>query len=513
MATINPEWEAQMQRNLDTGNALRQRQAQWNPRPTAAPTVSPMPDSPSRLSKAATSLRSGADNLRKVANGTAGKLLGGAAAAGAILDSAEPDSTARYAQRFGVSEPTGDGSIGDIAKFSLLRAGGFASDLGNNLTLGLAGNFFRDRDMPRNQAAPTAEQPVTTNPSALPSPTRSVDTLAGASGRVVDENGGNALVALRRPGQSTEYTSASDMMYGKPLSRGNVSVYGTGDQPQLQAVQNSSRDSTPAAAAPDVSARADEVNANYDRLSAPLLRGLSNGKLTAAGMRSLQALESDRARSLDNMDENRTRQYGAELGFRAAQEQAKVASEDRALAREDRLAIAGQAALDRKALRDAAAAKDSRENLNSMVDDLSSEPVLDKDGNVKSYVVNPSKKAQVAKITEQLQASGQPVNRQTVQMALDANAPIENMRKIARANGLPESSALVQPEFQDNIGLADVVRGKNSISLRDYIGSFFEPEGSLDNTVVINPKTGARSTGRQVFENDQDAYDLYRKGK
>jgi hypothetical protein len=106
--------------------------------------------------------------------------------------------------------------------------------------------------------------------------------------------------------------------------------------------------------APDFSARAGEINSNYDRLTSPLLRGLQNGKITAAGLRSLQGLESDRARSLDNIVDNNARNYGAQLGFRAAQEQARVASEDRALAREDRLAIAGQAALDRKANRDAA---------------------------------------------------------------------------------------------------------------------------------------------------------------
>ena len=75
-------------------------------------------------------------------------LKGGAAlAAGAALaDSAAKDSTARYAERFGVSEPTGDGSMGDMAKFALLRAGGFASDMGNNLLMGVPGAmFYRDK--------------------------------------------------------------------------------------------------------------------------------------------------------------------------------------------------------------------------------------------------------------------------------------------------------------------------------------------------------------------------------
>lgn len=71
-----------------------------------------------------------------------------AVAAGAALEgSMQPDATARYAKRFGVSEPTGDGSVGDMLKFGALRAGGFASDLGNTLTGGLAGKFYADMQL------------------------------------------------------------------------------------------------------------------------------------------------------------------------------------------------------------------------------------------------------------------------------------------------------------------------------------------------------------------------------
>jgi len=72
--------------------------------------------------------------------------------AGAFTAPGEGDggSTERYARRFNVQEPTGDGSVGDIAKFAALRAGGFASDLANNLTGGILGRtLYRDRDMPR----------------------------------------------------------------------------------------------------------------------------------------------------------------------------------------------------------------------------------------------------------------------------------------------------------------------------------------------------------------------------
>jgi hypothetical protein len=104
------------------------------------------------------------NTMRGGANSMLGKIGGGLAAVSAIGDSAQDDSTARYAQRFGVSEPTGDGSLGDVAKFAALRAGGFASDLGNNMTGGLAGRFLY-RDSP--QGAP-ASQPQTPKAAIVP---------------------------------------------------------------------------------------------------------------------------------------------------------------------------------------------------------------------------------------------------------------------------------------------------------------------------------------------------------
>ena len=105
-------------------------------------------------------LSTGTGLLAKGANfigGLAAKAGGLAAAGSAIIDSRASDSTDRYAQRFGVAAPTGDGSIGDIAKFTALRAGGFASDLGNNLTGGLIGKLaFRDSATPVTNAANVA---------------------------------------------------------------------------------------------------------------------------------------------------------------------------------------------------------------------------------------------------------------------------------------------------------------------------------------------------------------------
>lgn len=82
--------------------------------------------------------------VRSAVNGTTGKGVAALSVIPALAESAAEDSTARYAKRFGMDEPTGDGSAGDILKFAALRGLGFASDLGNSLTMGLAGNLYRD---------------------------------------------------------------------------------------------------------------------------------------------------------------------------------------------------------------------------------------------------------------------------------------------------------------------------------------------------------------------------------
>lgn len=83
--------------------------------------------------------------------------LGAATLAAPAIEAArEPDSTARYAERFGFDEPTGDGSIGDIAKFAALRGLGFASDVGSTLTGGLADKLYRDKQQINTDAIPDA---------------------------------------------------------------------------------------------------------------------------------------------------------------------------------------------------------------------------------------------------------------------------------------------------------------------------------------------------------------------
>lgn len=131
---------------------------------------------------------------RKVLN-AGGRLAPGLAAADAIAPSLEQDSTARYAERFGVSEPTGDGSFGDIAKFSALRAGGFASDLGNTLTFGQAGRLYRDKQ----REAAEGESPYTEKvPNAAAVAGGYAGSKAGQlSGKGVD-------IALKMAGKGTD---------------------------------------------------------------------------------------------------------------------------------------------------------------------------------------------------------------------------------------------------------------------------------------------------------------------
>lgn len=143
---------------------------------------------------------------------TTGKALmrGGSllAAGSAIGDSTAPDSTARYAKRFGVDEPTGDGSVGDILKFSALRAGGFASDLGNTLTGGLAGRLFADQQpgaMPE-PAQPAA--PSLTGPSPQGQPG---GTLPGAGVPVPPNPAGT----IRRVGNS--YSADGPIAFGATI--------------------------------------------------------------------------------------------------------------------------------------------------------------------------------------------------------------------------------------------------------------------------------------------------------
>lgn len=105
---------------------------------------------------------------QRAQKGVAPKLLATAGVAKTIRDATDPDSTARFARRFGVSEPTGDRSLGDILKFAALRAGGAASDFGANVAgtasqlVGgpedIVSRFFRDNE--GVASVPATQEPV-----------------------------------------------------------------------------------------------------------------------------------------------------------------------------------------------------------------------------------------------------------------------------------------------------------------------------------------------------------------
>ncbi len=169
--------------------------------------------------------------VRGAINGGLGRVAIGAAGLQAVGDSLAEDSTDRYAKRFGVDAPTGDGSFGDIAKFAALRAGGFASDLGNRITGGLAQKYlYRDGDTP---------------PVAAAAPVNASATLQGAAPAVAAPAAPEALAGtplfgaegVRRvpnggPGGSTLYTNATSNAADDAFraSRGTVSTVGGGPE-------------------------------------------------------------------------------------------------------------------------------------------------------------------------------------------------------------------------------------------------------------------------------------------
>lgn len=131
--------------------------------------------------------------LDKVRNGInrVGPISAGLIAAPAVAEAFDPNSTARYAERFGVNEPTGDGSAGDVAKYAALRGLGFASDVGSTMTAGIADKFYRDK------------QEVDT------------ETMGATAGGVAGGYGGNKLGKYAGKGVDALLTGASRGRYKK----------------------------------------------------------------------------------------------------------------------------------------------------------------------------------------------------------------------------------------------------------------------------------------------------------
>lgn len=169
------------------GDALRNRQADLQQRADAhrasqqaAYERSQQPKGPSGVSQAAS-------RGRNLIN-TGGRAVPVFLAADALSSSMDEDSTARYARRFGVSEPTGDGSFGDMARFAALRAGGFATDLGSTLTAGLADRLYQDKRQ-------DAEQGGTPYTEKLPV---AGGVAGGAAGSKAGEYTGKAVDSIAR---------------------------------------------------------------------------------------------------------------------------------------------------------------------------------------------------------------------------------------------------------------------------------------------------------------------------
>lgn len=273
--------------------------------------------------------------VRSAANGTAGKGVAALSVIPALAESAAEDSTARYAKRFGMDEPTGDGSAGDILKFAALRGLGFASDLGNNLTLGLAGKLFRDnqgeqapgtaaaapRQAPASaapaQVAPAAQQaaPSEAVPAAQDSGyqqtgikdivgkkdengqysfTNESSAVAGANGQLDMPNRGGTFSVVSGGQEAMERNlRAADIMQGtreagaQGFRPGGVTV-----------VRDSSRD--------DAAGRAAIAAA-----STPY-RGSPGGQLTASQLRTLAGLQESSERNATDLARERIQQEGAD---------------------------------------------------------------------------------------------------------------------------------------------------------------------------------------------------------
>lgn len=179
----------------------------------------------------------GARNMANKA-GKGGAIL---AAVPAIAAATDDDSTARYAERFGMSEPTGDGSAGDIAKFAALRGLGFASDVGSALTFGLADKLYRDK------------QEVNT------------DALAGGTGAVAGGAAGNKAGSMLGAVADTAARLATRGRYSGDLGSryggtvGAVTGAGAGAGTGLALTADRSSAAAPAAPAPAAAAAVQDI--------------------------------------------------------------------------------------------------------------------------------------------------------------------------------------------------------------------------------------------------------------
>lgn len=107
--------------------------------------------------------------LRRTLNSKAGRVGGALAVGSALLDQTDEGADERYAKRFGWEGPTadeGDPSLAGFMEYFAKRGLGFASDLGDKVTFGLASNLYRDGE--EEAPAPQQRQALPVGPEGTP---------------------------------------------------------------------------------------------------------------------------------------------------------------------------------------------------------------------------------------------------------------------------------------------------------------------------------------------------------
>ena len=249
--------------------------------------------------------------VRPAVNGTTGKGVAALSVIPALAESAAEDSTARYAKRFGMDEPTGDGSAGDIAKFAALRGLGFASDLGNNLTMGLAGNLYRDN---QGEQAPAQVAPAATTAAQARTQPASAPVVPAAGGDLPTDTSPRAN-DITRVGNSFSGTNIGPGFTVNGQAQGATNVMPAAQSPQNKAAVEALFARTPelgqgapqAAGFQPAGATSQATGARYTvvggeqdprnsaefRAASTPYRGAQNGQLTASQISNMRGIVND----------------------------------------------------------------------------------------------------------------------------------------------------------------------------------------------------------------------------
>lgn len=276
--------------------------------------------------------------VRPAVNGTTGKGVGALAVLPALAESAAEDSTARYAQRFGMDEPTGDESVGDILKFAALRGLGFASDLGNNLTMGLAGNLLY-RDMQGEQASgaavaaplsqPASSAPAQTKPVAPQAVPGEAAPAAAPQGNGYQQTGIGGIVGKKDENGQYSFTNESQAVAGAsgqldmPNRGGTFSVVSGGQEGMernLRAadIMQGAREAGAQGFRPGGvtvvrdSARDDAIQRKALAAASTPYRGSQNGQLTANQVNNLNRMQESAERNATDLAREQMQQAGAD---------------------------------------------------------------------------------------------------------------------------------------------------------------------------------------------------------